>query len=284
MKRIRTLLGLSVALTGRCSQPRSALVRLLKAKGAHLTTTGAKVTFETALLVRGISSSWKHSDYGRKEASALEFIRRGSQLSIILAEDLDQLLLGHAVSENEYVAGHRVDVLRDQAAIDWLQQLEDFKRSQQTTKQTPLPPPTHLFAGRLDTGVTAKQRLEQARLRDVHFADRNRAACSICGRDLPVNLLVAGHIKRRSSCSQGEKRDLSHIAMPICLLGCDVLYERGFLTVSPKGQVVISTRAFRTRALSSALHHLSGRRCLAHSSATEDYFAWHRENRFMAGV
>ena len=38
---------------------------------------------------------------------------------------------------------------------------------------------------------------------------------------------LAAHIKNRSECSQQAKADVPHIAMPMCAMGCDALYEAG---------------------------------------------------------
>ena len=56
--------------------------------------------------------------------------------------------------------------------------------------------------------------------------------------------------------------------MPLCILGCDALYERGFLTVSPTGRVVVASDVLGSSELALVLTRLSGRRCLAHSAAT----------------
>jgi hypothetical protein len=48
----------------------------------------------------------------------------------------------------------------------------------------------------------------------------------------PVDLLVAAHIKRRSLCSETERRDLHNVAMLACKFGCDALFEEGYWLVS----------------------------------------------------
>ncbi len=78
----------------------------------------------------------------------------------------------------------------------------------------------------LDREVRALSRVEQAYLRQLLFPEPT-GRCAICGKELPTDLLVAGHIKKRSACSPEEKRDAKNIVMPVCRLGCDELFERG---------------------------------------------------------
>lgn len=252
MKRIKKLRGLNIALTGACSRPRSELVQSIKHKGGRVSGDVARVTAHTNILVRGQSSNWKHGTFGRKEARAAKLIREGASLSVILSEDLERLLAGHAVSEFSPVAGNNVSRLRAQAD-----------------------------ATVLDRSRVTNQRLEQGKLRQIHLGVSEVTACSICGSCLPVSLLVVGHIKQRARCSPTEKRDLENIAMPICLLGCDALYEGGFITVSPQGRVAVASHSVGSPELSRILARLSRRKCLAYSSATEPYFAWHRINVFL---
>jgi hypothetical protein len=258
MKRIRTLRGLRVALTGRCSTSRSDLTYEIESRGGKVSGVSARVTEDTDLLVRGASPLWKHGSFGKKEARAAELIRSGSTLAIILAEDLDRLLEGHTVTEFPYVAGFEVNDLRSDSALERL--------------------------GPLDAAAIVNRRLEQARLRRLHFGEHRIVPCSLCGRRLPTSLLVVGHIKRRGQCSPAEKRDLANVAMPICLIGCDELFERGFVAVSSKGRIVKTRHSRRSRDLSRLLARLHGRRCPAHTERSEQYFSWHREYVFQTGA
>ena len=117
MKRIKSLRGLHVALTGTCSRPRSALTQQILRCGGRIAGERAGVTERTNLLVRGASPTWKHGLFGGKEARAANLIRSGSDLAVILSEDLDRLLEGSAVTEYPYVAGFDVEALRIDASI-----------------------------------------------------------------------------------------------------------------------------------------------------------------------
>ena len=88
---------------------------------------------------------------------------------------------------------------------------------------------------------------------------------------------LAAHIKQRSECTQVEKADIPFIAMPICTLGCDALYEAGWVSVDDG---VVKTARTASPALSDVLGGLSGTKCTYWVAARESYFRWHRGNRF----
>ncbi|MBM7813718.1 hypothetical protein [Saccharothrix algeriensis] len=131
--------------------------------------------------------------------------------------------------------------------------------------------------GEMDRVAVAKYRVEQQALRHVLLGDEPEGRCALCGRVFPVELLVAAHVKRRSECSDDERRDLRNVAMPACWLGCDRLYELGYVTVGADGRVLTATA---TGALDEQLAKLAGAVSPAHRPASAAYFAWHRENVF----
>ncbi len=108
-----------------------------------------------------------------------------------------------------------------------------------------------------DRKVESLARVEQGYLRQLLFGDRDVARCAICGNEYPIDLLVAGHIKRRSACSIRERKDARHVVMPVCKLGCDELFERGYVSVDDNGRVASSTRAV-TKRLAERLRLLEG--------------------------
>lgn len=118
-------------------------------------------------------------------------------------------------------------------------------------------------------------RTEQAFLRSVHFRSRN-ATCGICGKEYPINFLVAAHIKKRSDCTEEERRDYKHITMPMCKFGCDELYEKGYIFVD-EGRVVLSKSKYVTPAMQEYLKEIIGNNCLYWSPKTEKYFQWHKD-------
>ncbi|MBW0252469.1 EVE domain-containing protein [Cellulomonas sp. PS-H5] len=141
---------------------------------------------------------------------------------------------------------------------------------------------THHYSGTVDVVFEGVARGEQAALRRFLFGTATVAECAVCGRLLPVSLLRAAHIKRRSACSDDERRDFRAVAMPACVLGCDALFELGWISVDGAGVVVavgeLSGDAEAARAL------LIGRTCKAFSDWTAPHFAWHLSKASDSGL
>jgi hypothetical protein len=132
-----------------------------------------------------------------------------------------------------------------------------------------------LILDEVDAESTVKRRREQAYLRNHLFRGKATGVCSICGRSFPVQLLVAAHIKPRSRCTKEELLDLN-VVMSACALGCDALYERGWIGVDVGGVVRrgdgVSTA---TSAVSKYVDGVEGRGCTAHNPSSAGYFEWH---------
>ena len=142
---------------------------------------------------------------------------------------------------------------------------------------------THPFSGpgspATDGWVLAKRRVEQRYLRSV-LLEESEPQCAICHREVPENLLVAGHIKPRWACTEEERKSFASIAMLVCLLGCDSLYERGLIAVDADG-IVTRTSQSVTPDVDQLLDELVGNRCRQHNDTTAGYFQWHRDNTFI---
>lgn len=124
---------------------------------------------------------------------------------------------------------------------------------------------------------TVKTRAEQGYVRRRLLGGREVGTCVICGTGIPATLLVAAHIKRRSECTDEEKADFDNNVALMCSLGCDPLFERGYIYVE---EGIIRTREATqvTEEVENHLSRLEGRRCLAWNSGSEPYFQWHRMN------
>lgn len=105
---------------------------------------------------------------------------------------------------------------------------------------------------------------------------RSQAPCGFCGP--PADLLVAAHLKRRAELTRGEKLHFRAIAVLACSLGCDALYELGYLSVDDDGRMVTAT--VPASPLNDHLAGLHGRPCPGHSTARAGYFSEHRVCRF----
>ena len=136
-------------------------------------------------------------------------------------------------------------------------------------------PSTFWDADDSDVETFGKVRAEQRDLRRHLIAGRVSADCSLCGHELPTTLLIAAHIKPRSQCSEAERRDFETVAMLVCSLGCDALFEWGYIAVNDHGQIMNPRPAVTPRAV-EAVTSLLGLRCHAHNVDTAPHFAAHR--------
>ena len=124
----------------------------------------------------------------------------------------------------------------------------------------------HLLLDSTDRkNLGATSRIEQAALRANLFKNARIEKCSICHKNLPVDVLVAGHIKPRTECSHEERID-SHIVMPVCKIGCDDLFERGYVIVEEGGGIVINTSRDIPRELYSFMIQYEGKYCTHYNS------------------
>ena len=126
----------------------------------------------------------------------------------------------------------------------------------------------------LDKESTTTARLEQSALRRILLDSRLKGDCCICGESYPANLLVAAHIKKRSACSNNEKKDILNVAALMCKFGCDDLYEKGYIGVS-EGKVVRLHSTTTTESTDTYLRKIVGKQCLKWNPSTEEYFKWH---------
>ncbi|WP_285730388.1 hypothetical protein [Nocardiopsis sp. ATB16-24] len=127
----------------------------------------------------------------------------------------------------------------------------------------------------LDRPAYVYARAEQKRLRAEKLEGRTEVPCDLCQMVLPTRLVHTAHIKRRSASSPQERGDLGNV-MNACVLGCDSLFEHGFVYVDVDGYIHASEQV-RTDALTTAVERLGGS-CSAFSQKNAHYFAWHREN------
>jgi hypothetical protein len=126
---------------------------------------------------------------------------------------------------------------------------------------------------KLDKQRQVFTRQEQRILREVVVGKAETALCALCNREFPTAFLVAAHIKKRSACSDRERRDFENNVIPMCKLGCDDLFERGYVAV--RDGIVRSTRRTRTEALDAYLSQIVGERCRRWNTRTAKYFRWH---------
>ncbi|EPD54165.1 hypothetical protein HMPREF1210_00150 [Paenisporosarcina sp. HGH0030] len=128
----------------------------------------------------------------------------------------------------------------------------------------------------LDSEGKSKKRTEQSFLRKYLFNNNKYGTCGICSETLPVGFLVASHIKKRYLCSNEEKLDYQNIVMPMCKLGCDELYERGYIAILD-GEISLTNKE-STDTLNKYLNKVNGLKCSYWNINTMGYFDWHRKH------
>lgn len=62
------------------------------------------------------------------------------------------------------------------------------------------------------------------------FEGKVKEHCAICKKEFSVNSLVTAHKKKRKDCAENERTD-PHIVMPLCVFGCDYLYEKRMIYI-----------------------------------------------------
>lgn len=132
-----------------------------------------------------------------------------------------------------------------------------------------------------DSEALTKARLEQSKLRAFLLGTSPTATCDLCGRILPIDLIVAAHIQLRSKLTDQQRLQFKAVAMLACTLGCDALYEAGYITVNSNG-IVTAGKPPLTQALSKAVTGLAGRTCPRHNHLTAAHFAA-RHDSLMTG-
>jgi len=128
------------------------------------------------------------------------------------------------------------------------------------------------WSGATDAASTTLRRLEQNALRDHLLAGRAYAPCALCGKTLPRDVLLAAHILPRRLLDSSERSDFANTAMLACALGCDVLFERGYIFVDESGRIQGSAVP-RAGDLVDVVDSIVGRECSAYHAGTAGKFA-----------
>lgn len=123
-----------------------------------------------------------------------------------------------------------------------------------------------------DSVSNATRRLEQSILREHLFGNSSTShTCAICLKDYPDSLLHAAHIKKRQNCSEEERKNLN-IVMPLCKLGCDEMFEKGFILVNAEGLVEVNQDKVTTSDLEMYLLQVKDNACSHFNNDTKQFF------------
>ena len=114
-------------------------------------------------------------------------------------------------------------------------------------------------------------RNEQALLRVHLFGNNAEKECSLCHKVFPSNLMIAAHIKPRKLCSHKERVDLN-IVMPACKIGCDDLFEKGYLVVGDEGKIQKNSNIPYSTELDEFMNQYDGKKCTFYNKDTKKYF------------
>lgn len=133
------------------------------------------------------------------------------------------------------------------------------------------------FSSGTDKLITGTFRREQRALRQHLIGNKKSGECGICGRLLSSNLLVASHIKPRNECSEKERTDPS-VVMLACVLGCDSLFDKGFIYIDKNGKIRVSGKSEPYPDLCKFISPMDGQVAKAYSERAKDYFEWHEKN------
>lgn len=131
----------------------------------------------------------------------------------------------------------------------------------------------------LDKATVTRRRTEQYILRDYLLKNKSSGICAICNNSYPIKFLATAHIKKRAYCNDNEKRDLN-VVMPACHLGCDKIYEFGYVVVKDgliKGN--LSSKVV-TKDLVNYIDKIKDKKCSFYKEETKKYFK-HHENKFI---
>lgn len=116
---------------------------------------------------------------------------------------------------------------------------------------------------------------EQGILRAILFKGLQEIKCAVCHRTLPSDLMVAAHIKPRSKCSTSERKN-PNIVMPVCKIGCDEFFEKGYLIVDNAGKLCLNSKMYYSSELKVILGAYEGKHCNHFNEKTVKFFEFKR--------
>jgi hypothetical protein len=128
-----------------------------------------------------------------------------------------------------------------------------------------------------------KVRREHVLLKQILFHGRSEMECAICSKVFPVKLLAVAHIKRRSMATDQERKNAA-IVMAACFLGCDALFEKGYICVNGAGMIEVHNKVVFPTNLVNYLWQFDGKPCKIYNNENSTFFrshyAFHQRRQF----
>ncbi|QUQ67928.1 hypothetical protein JJ691_56660 [Kutzneria sp. CA-103260] len=132
------------------------------------------------------------------------------------------------------------------------------------------------FDGPVDGKRLMAYRREQRWLKKLKFGDAEEVTCDLCGRELPRRFVRAAHIKRRADCEYPEQLKPENI-MAACALGCDEVFEHGYIYVDDDGKIQPGPRCDVFPAVREFVKFaFTDRECGAYGVKSKPFFEYHR--------
>ena len=125
------------------------------------------------------------------------------------------------------------------------------------------------------------RRTEQYILRNYIKSGNEEKICAICNQSFHPTFLTTAHIKKRSKCSDLEKKDLYNI-LPICNFGCDKIFELGYVFVED-GILKINNEIPEyelSNYINEYLKRINLQKCSYWNEKNQKYFLFHQKNNF----
>jgi hypothetical protein len=72
--------------------------------------------------------------------------------------------------------------------------------------------------------------------------------------------------------------------MLACVLGCDALFEKGFIYVSEAGKIALNPPSEPSESLVAFMGELDGKTSKAFNAQSSKFFKWHRESLSLKGL
>lgn len=134
------------------------------------------------------------------------------------------------------------------------------------------------FEGEVNGVALTTVRREQAWLKARAFGHDPMLTCELCGEWLPRKLVRAAHIKRRADCTDAERRRRRNNIMAACTLGCDDLFEHGFVYVDERLRIQAGPQAHGLESVLAFIEaRLAGRLVSDQNGCRAPMFEAHRQ-------